>query len=81
MGLGILGWIIVGLIAGWVAEKVMDRDHGLLTNLVVGVVGAIIGGWLAGALGLNVVGFWGALIVAIVGAIILLAGLQLIRGR
>lgn len=81
MGLGILGWIIVGLIAGYIAEKVMGRSHGLITNLIVGVVGALLGGWLAGLFGLNVVGFWATLVVAIIGAIILLGALQLVRGR
>lgn len=38
--------IIVGLIAGWLAERLMNRDHGLLTNLVVGVIGSLIGGFL-----------------------------------
>ena len=42
-GLGWLSFLIVGLIAGWVAEKVMKRDHGLIMNLVVGVVGAYLG--------------------------------------
>ena len=45
--MGIIGWIIIGIIAGWLAEKIMKRNHGLLTNLVVGVVGAIIGGFIA----------------------------------
>ncbi len=82
MGLGILGWIVVGLIAGYIAEKVMQKNHGLIINLIVGVVGALLGGWLAGVVGLHVApGFWGTLIVAIVGAIILLFGLNLVRGR
>ena len=48
MGLGIIGWIIIGIAAGWLAEKVMGRSHGLVTNLIVGVVGALLGGWIAG---------------------------------
>ena len=43
MGLGFFGSIIVGIIAGWLAEKIMKRDHGLLTNLIVGVLGGLIG--------------------------------------
>ena len=46
-GFGFIAWIIIGIIAGWLAEKIMKRDHGLLTNLIVGVVGALIGGFLA----------------------------------
>ncbi len=44
--MGLLSCIVVGLIAGWLAEKLANRDHGLLTNLVVGVIGAFIGGFL-----------------------------------
>lgn len=44
--MGLLSWIVVGLIAGWLAEKISSRDHGLLTNLVVGIIGALIGGFL-----------------------------------
>jgi uncharacterized membrane protein YeaQ/YmgE (transglycosylase-associated protein family) len=43
---GLFSWIIVGLIAGWLAEKLSSRDHGLLTNLIVGIIGALIGGFL-----------------------------------
>lgn len=44
--MSILSWIVVGLIAGWLAEQFSGRDHGLLKNLVVGVIGALIGGLL-----------------------------------
>ena len=44
--MSILSWIVVGLIAGWLAEQFSGRDHGLLKNLVVGVIGALIGGVL-----------------------------------
>ena len=72
-GLGWLSFLIVGLIAGWVAERVMSRSHGLLINLVVGVVGAYLGAFLFRLLGLTSTGFVGALVVAIIGAIALLA--------
>ena len=39
--MGIIAWIIIGIIAGWLAEQIMGRNHGLLTNLIVGVVGAL----------------------------------------
>ena len=80
-GVGIIGWIIIGVIAGWIAEKVMKRNHGLLTNLVVGVVGALLGGFLAGLLGLGSNGFIGSLVIATLGAIVLLAILGALRGR
>jgi len=83
VGLGIIGWLIIGIVAGWLAEKVMGRNHGLLTNLVVGVVGAFLGGWIAGALlgipvgGFNIV----TLIVAFGGACLLLFLLGLVKRR
>ncbi|MBW6473341.1 MAG: GlsB/YeaQ/YmgE family stress response membrane protein [Anaerolineaceae bacterium] len=49
--MGLFTWIIVGLIAGWLAGKVMKgRGFGLLGNIVIGVIGALVGGWLAGSL-------------------------------
>lgn len=81
--MGIIGWIIIGIIAGWLAEKIMKRNHGLLTNLVVGVVGAIIGGFIASnLLGIPVGGFnIMTLIVATLGAVILLFVVGLVRKR
>lgn len=78
-----LSWIIVGLIAGAVASRVVaGRGFGCLADIVVGVAGAIIGGFLLGALfGVSgTVGFWGSLIVAFLGAAVLLAGLKLLSG-
>lgn len=80
-GIGWLSFLVIGLIAGWLAEKIMGRSHGLITNLVVGVIGAYLGAFLFEAVGLATVGFWGALITATVGAIALLALVGLIRGR
>jgi uncharacterized membrane protein YeaQ/YmgE (transglycosylase-associated protein family) len=48
--MNIVACIIVGLIAGWLAERIMGRDHGLLMNLVVGIIGALIGGFLTSSL-------------------------------
>jgi uncharacterized membrane protein YeaQ/YmgE (transglycosylase-associated protein family) len=80
-GVGIIGWIVIGIAAGFVAEKVMKRDHGLLTNLLVGVVGALLGGWIAGLVGFNFAGWIGSFIVATIGAIVLLFILGLIKRR
>ena len=79
--MGIIAWIIIGIIAGWLAEKIMKRDHGLLTNLIVGVVGALIGGFIANALGFAWGGWIGSTIVATIGAVILLFLLGLIKRR
>ena len=83
MGLGIIGWIVVGIVAGFLAEKIMKRDHGLLTNLVVGVVGALIGGLIAtNFLGIDADGSWiVATIIALGGAILLLFLMGLVRRR
>jgi uncharacterized membrane protein YeaQ/YmgE (transglycosylase-associated protein family) len=80
-GLGIIGWIVIGILAGWIAEKVMKRNHGLLTNLVVGVVGAILGGFVAGPLGIGANGLVMSLVIATAGAILLLFLLSVVRRR
>lgn len=81
--MGIIGWIIIGIVAGWLAEKVMGRSHGLITNLIVGIVGAILGGWISGTfLGIPVGGFdFITLIVAFLGACLLLFLLGLVKRR
>jgi uncharacterized membrane protein YeaQ/YmgE (transglycosylase-associated protein family) len=80
-GIGWLSFLIVGLIAGWVADKVMKRGHGLVENLVVGVIGAYLGAFLFWLVGLAATGFVGALVVAIVGSVALLAIVGAVRGR
>jgi len=79
-GVGFFGMLIIGLIAGWVAEKATASDHGLLTNLLVGIAGSFVGGSLAGALGIQFYGFLGSLIVASVGAVLVLFVWQRMRG-
>ena len=71
-GVGFLGMLVIGFLAGYVAEKAMNREHGLFTNILVGIAGSFIGGTLAGVLGINYQGFLGNLIVAVAGAVILL---------
>lgn len=77
----IVGAIIIGIAAGWIAEQVMRRKHGLLTNLAVGIVGAFLGAFIANALGIAFAGFWGSLLVSALGAIVLLFLLGLFRRR
>jgi uncharacterized membrane protein YeaQ/YmgE (transglycosylase-associated protein family) len=80
LGMGVIAWIVIGLIAGWLAAKITDSPRGLLRTLVVGLLGAILGGLLFTRLGLHVMpDFWGELITAIVGAIVLLLLWQVIR--
>ena len=70
----VLWWLIVGLIAGFLASRVMrGGGYGLISDIVVGIIGAFIGGWLAGLLGLGSFGLIGTIVVAFIGACILLA--------
>ena len=71
-GVGFFSLLLIGIIAGYVAERVMKRDHGLFTNMLVGIAGSFVGGALAGVLDINYYGFAGNLVVAIVGAILIL---------
>jgi uncharacterized membrane protein YeaQ/YmgE (transglycosylase-associated protein family) len=81
-GVGIIGAILIGILAGWVAEKVMHRNHGLITNLIVGVVGAFLGSFIATQLGFSIgSGVIPSLITATAGAILLLFLLGLFRRR
>ena len=78
-----LSWIIVGLIAGAIAARVVaGRGFGCLADIVVGVAGALIGGFLLGAVFhiTGTVGFWGSIIVAFIGAAALLSVLKLLSG-
>jgi len=71
-GVGFFGMLVIGILAGYVAEKVTASNHGLFTNLIVGIAGAFVGGTLASVLDINVYGFWGSLVTASIGAVILL---------
>ncbi|PKR90343.1 GlsB/YeaQ/YmgE family stress response membrane protein [Pleomorphomonas diazotrophica] len=71
-GVGIIGTIIIGLLAGWLAERFTRSDHGLLTNLVLGVVGALVFGWVAGQLGFFPRGWIANLIGGTIGAVVLI---------
>lgn len=79
--MGILSWIVVGLISGWLAGVVMrGGGYGLLGNILVGIVGALIGGFLAGALfsvpdAVNGFNFT-SILVAFLGAVLLIAILR-----
>lgn len=78
--MGVIAWIIIGLLAGWLAAKITGSPRGLLRNLAVGLLGAILGGFLFTRLGVQVIpDFWGQLITAIIGAVVLLLIWQAIR--
>lgn len=82
--MSILAWIVLGLIAGFVASKIINkRGEGLLLDIILGVIGAVVGGWLfhafgaAGVTGLNLY----SLLVAVVGAVVVLVIYHALRGR
>ena len=81
--LGILGWIIIGLLAGAIAGFfVPGRERmGCIGTMLVGIAGGLIGGFLwVNVLGLNEAdGFWGALFIAVLGSILVLAVLRAMR--
>jgi len=73
--------LVIGAIAGWIAEKVTDSDHGIFTNILVGICGAFIGGKLAEVLQVPVFGFWRTLVAATIGAVLLLFVWRMVRRR
>lgn len=71
---GWFAWIIVGLLAGWIAGTVTrGRGFGCVVNILLGLVGAVLGGWIFTRLGISALGFFGSLAAATVGAILLVA--------
>ena len=83
--MGIIGWILLGGIAGWIASMIAgtDEQQGLLGNILVGIVGAVVGGFVLGLFGIDgVTGFnVYSLLVALLGAVIALWLWKMITGR
>jgi uncharacterized membrane protein YeaQ/YmgE (transglycosylase-associated protein family) len=78
---GLLGWIVIGLIAGWLAGKIArGAGYGCITDIILGLVGSVLGGWLFMKLGIFGGGFLYSLAAATVGAIILVAIVHLFAG-
>jgi uncharacterized membrane protein YeaQ/YmgE (transglycosylase-associated protein family) len=84
--MGLLSWIVVGAIAGWLSGQVMKgRGFGLLGDVIVGVAGGLVGGWLAGQFfkvpsavnGINVT----SILVAFLGAVVLIIVMRMFQGR
>ena len=70
----LLGWILIGIIAGWLTGKLMrGAGYGILMDLILGLVGAVIGGWIFGLLRIPAYGLVGSLAAATVGAVVLVA--------
>jgi uncharacterized membrane protein YeaQ/YmgE (transglycosylase-associated protein family) len=82
--MSIIAWIVLGLIAGFIASKIVNKSgEGVVLDIVLGVVGAVVGGWLfsffgmSGVSGLNIYSF----VVAVIGAVVVLFAYHAITGR
>jgi uncharacterized membrane protein YeaQ/YmgE (transglycosylase-associated protein family) len=76
----LLWFLIIGLVAGWLAGQfVKGSGFGLVGDLVVGVIGAFLGGWLLGLFGLFAGGLIGSLVTATIGAVVLLFLIRLVK--
>ncbi|UWR22402.1 GlsB/YeaQ/YmgE family stress response membrane protein [Sulfitobacter sp. S190] len=79
-GIGWFAAIIVGALAGWIAEKIMKTDHNLLMNIILGIVGALVFNWILVLIVGSTLGGWiGQLFVGVVGACLLIAAGRMIR--
>jgi uncharacterized membrane protein YeaQ/YmgE (transglycosylase-associated protein family) len=81
---GIIAWIVLGAIAGWITNMIMGGKEGVIATIILGIVGAVVGGWLAGTVlkvadvtGINVE----SIVVAVIGAVIVVAVYRLVIGR
>ena len=82
--MSIIGWIVLGLIAGFIASKIVNKTgEGLILDIVLGIIGAVVGGWLfaqfgaAGVTGFNLY----SMFVAVIGAVVVLVVYHLVTGR
>ena len=80
-GFGWIMTIILGGLAGWIAEKVMKFDTGLIMNIVLGIAGAVVGNYVLRLLNIGLGGLLGQLIVAVAGACILILAYRAFQGR
>ena len=80
--MSIIGWIILGLIAGFIASKIVNKEgQGFILDIVLGVVGSIVGGWLFGVIGhAGITGFnLYSMFVAVIGSVVVLVVYHAIR--
>jgi uncharacterized membrane protein YeaQ/YmgE (transglycosylase-associated protein family) len=76
---GIIAWLVVGLVAGWLAGKVMKgAGYGLVGDIIVGLIGAVVGGFVFGLYMPGDEGFWGSIAVAFVGACVLIVIVRMV---
>ena len=78
--MNIIYFLLIGLVAGWLAGRFMGTGgYGLLGDLVLGVIGAVVGGFVLGLMGLTSTGMVGQLVTATVGAVLFIAALRVIK--
>jgi uncharacterized membrane protein YeaQ/YmgE (transglycosylase-associated protein family) len=84
VGVGIIAWIVLGAIAGWITNLIMGGKEGIIATIILGIIGAVVGGWLAGTVlkvadvtGINIE----SIVVAVIGAVIVVAVYRLVMGR
>jgi uncharacterized membrane protein YeaQ/YmgE (transglycosylase-associated protein family) len=82
--MGIIAWIVLGAIAGWITNLIMGGREGVIATILLGIVGAVVGGWLAGTVlkvadvtGINIE----SIVVAVIGAVIVVAIYRAVIGR
>jgi uncharacterized membrane protein YeaQ/YmgE (transglycosylase-associated protein family) len=79
-GMSLIAFLLIGLVAGWLAGLIMKGGgFGLIGNLVVGVIGAFVGGFVFSLLGVSAGGLLGAIVTATVGAVVLLFIVGLVK--
>jgi uncharacterized membrane protein YeaQ/YmgE (transglycosylase-associated protein family) len=80
---GLIGWLVVGLVAGWLAGLVMKGSgYGLFTDLIIGLIGAVVGGFVFGQFAFGTAGILGSIAIAFIGACILIAVVRFVsQGR
>jgi len=80
-GVGWIGAIIIGGVAGWLAEMFMKSNMGIFMNIILGIVGALVANFLLGLIGIDLAGWVGQLIAGFIGACILIAIARMFSGR
>ena len=83
--MGLIGWIVIGGLAGWLGSKIQNRDAqmGIGLNIVVGIIGGLLGGWLLSVFGVDVAGggLFFSFLTCLLGAVILLWIINLVTSK
>jgi uncharacterized membrane protein YeaQ/YmgE (transglycosylase-associated protein family) len=78
---GMIAWLVMGLIAGWLAGVVMKGGgYGIVVDIIIGLVGAVVGGYMFGLLDIGGVGLLGSMVVAFLGACLLIMIMRFVAG-